>query len=392
MTMLLRPLCLAALMMCASIPASADIPINPAGRELVDAARQLQIAGNVKAAYETLVKAAAADTTSSLPMHMIAGILYDASAGASGEAKNRLSKQAQAAAQEALRRNERDPVAQELLRKLLDEQTPDPLHRPTAEASALLGEGEKLFQQKRYGDALAKYEAAAQADPLYSTAWVYAGDCFFVQRQWPEAEQRFLKATQIEPLNSQAWRFLADALERQGRFKEVERALYAAIAAHPSQLPNWDKLAMYMASSKLTLTRFGFVRKASVTANQDGGKREIELQRDFAEGSADGTFWVGYGLGLIAAQEKNSAISPYALELAALGTALEIDRESLAKGERPLSDPALTTLRKLYAERQLEAAILLLMYRESYRPEFEKWKLANPNGVPTFVAAYGLRP
>ncbi|WP_426175837.1 hypothetical protein [Massilia sp. TWR1-2-2] len=104
----------------------ADIPINPAGRELVEAARQLQIAGNVKAAYETLVKAAA-DKTSSMPMHMIAGILYDAAAGASGEAKSRLSKQAAAAAREALARNERDPVAQELLRKLLDEQTPGSL-------------------------------------------------------------------------------------------------------------------------------------------------------------------------------------------------------------------------------------------------------------------------
>ncbi|WP_426175838.1 hypothetical protein [Massilia sp. TWR1-2-2] len=263
------------------------------------------------------------------------------------------------------------------------------MHQPTAAAAALLAEGEKLFQQSRFADALAKYQAAAQADPLYSTALVYAGDCFFVQRQRPEAEQHFLKATQIEALNSQAWRFLADTFERQGNIKEVERALFAAIAAHPNQLPNWDKLA---APSKLALKRFAFVRKASVAANKEGGKREIELQRDFAEGSADGTFWLGYGLGLIAAREKNPAISSYALELAALGTALETDRESLAKGERPLSDPALPTLRKLYAERPLEAAILLLMYRESYRPEFEEWKLANPNGVPAFVAAYGLRP
>jgi hypothetical protein len=32
------------------------------------------------------------------------------------------------------------------------------------------------------------------------------------------------------------------------------------------------------------------------------------------------------------------------------------------------------------------------MYRESYRPEFEQWKRAHPDGVQAFVAAYGLRP
>jgi tetratricopeptide (TPR) repeat protein len=389
--MLLRLLC-ALLVMCVSVPASADIAINPAGQGLVDEAIQLQAKGNWKAAIETLVKAANADKTSSVPMHRIATILADAADAASGEAKGRLGQQAAAAARAALSRNARDPVAQEVLRKLRDEQAPDPLHRPTRAARAMLDEGETLFQQKRYTEALAKYEAAASQDPQYSPAWVYAGDCFYVQRQWPEAEQRFRKATRIEPLNSQAWRFLADTLHQQGKHKEAEHAVFAAIAAHPSQLPNWEKLAMYMGSSGLPLKRLGFVHKASLAIDKEGGKPKLALHPDFRGDSADGTFWVTYGLGLIAARENDPKISSYALELAGLQTALEVTRDLSANGERGFTDPALATLRKLGAEGQLEAAILLLMYRESYRPEFEQWKLANPNGVPAFVASYGLRP
>lgn len=390
--MLPRFVCCALLAMSLSLPARADIPINPAGQELVDAAIQLQLKGNLNAALETLVKAAAADKTSSLPLHMIGSILFDAAANASGEAKTRLAVQAGNAARGALARNERDPVAQELLRKLRDEQTPDPLHRPTEAARTLLSEGEALFQLKRFAEALAKYEAAAQADLRYSAPWVYAGDCFYAQGQYAEAEQRFRTATQIEPLNSQAWRFLADALHQQGKQKEAERAVFSAIAAHPSQLPNWEKMAMYMGASGLSLKRFGLVRKASLKMDKDGGNMSIALNSDFGAGSADGTFWTSYGLGLAAAREKHPAISPYALELAGLKTALQVDRELAAKAERVFTDPALATLRKLDAEGQLEAAVLLLMYRESYRPQLEQWKLANPNGVPSFVVSYGLRP
>ena len=92
------------------------------------------------------------------------------------------------------------------------------------------------------------------------------------------------------------------------------------------------------------------------------------------------------------AKAGKPALSPFALELAALRTAFQVDAELEAKGARAFVDPALTALRKLAADGQLEPAILLLMYRESYRPEFEAWKLAHPNGIRLFVVTYGLRP
>jgi hypothetical protein len=41
---------------------------------------------------------------------------------------------------------------------------------------------------------------------------------------------------------------------------------------------------------------------------------------------------------------------------------------------------------------QLEPAILILMFRQSYRPALEAWGAAHPRGVKEFIDRYGLRP
>ena len=56
---------------------------------------------------------------------------------------------------------------------------------------------------------------ATQAGPLYSVAWVYAGDSYYEQKKWPEAEEMFRKGVTIEPLNGQGWRFLSERWRRK---------------------------------------------------------------------------------------------------------------------------------------------------------------------------------
>ena len=71
-----------------------------------------------------------------------------------------------------------DPVAQEVLRELEDGPSPA-LHTPAPEAARWAGQADVLFAQARYAEALKFYEEAMRADPLYSKAWVYAGDCYY---------------------------------------------------------------------------------------------------------------------------------------------------------------------------------------------------------------------
>ena len=57
-----------------------------------------------------------------------------------------------------------------------------------------------------------------------------------------------------------------------------------------------------------------------------------------------------------------------------------------------MSDPALLAMQGLARDGQLEPAIFVLLYKESYRPEYERWLAAHPGGVKAFIDRYGLRP
>ena len=49
-------------------------------------------------------------------------------------------------------------------------------------------------------------------------------------------------------------------------------------------------------------------------------------------------------------------------------------------------------MQALAKDGQLEPAILLLMFRQSYRPALNAWLGANTGGVKGFIDRYGLQP
>ncbi|HXA47976.1 MAG TPA: tetratricopeptide repeat protein, partial [Burkholderiaceae bacterium] len=368
-----------------------------------DACQALLAEGNVFAAKREFqnalnkyLLAAKADPTASTPFSSISNVLFDASRWAGGDNAMKLRQQAEAAARKALQLASNDPLAEEILRAIQEDQPP-PLHVPSQAAQQLESEGEVLFQSGNYADAQQKYEQAAQVDPLYSTAWVFAGDCFYRQNKWAEAETRFRKATEIEPLNGQAWRFFSDALAAQGKRAEAESALLNGIAAQPSQLPNWDKLTRLRAAVGFPLTPLQLVRKAQAKIDPSNGKSTIVVD---PSGSADDNssnlgVWLVYAAASNNAKEKSEgkpALSSFEIEIAAWRAALAAAAEIATNSSKKLTDPGLLKMQMLAKENQLEPAVFLLIYKESYRSDFEAWKKMHPNGVKKFVDAYGLRP
>ncbi|TFW27249.1 tetratricopeptide repeat protein [Duganella callida] len=314
--------------------------INATARTLIDEGNVLLTKGQGNDALVKFIAAAKADPESSLPPASIAHILFTASKLAQGDQADQLRQKAEAAARYSLSKHPGNPIALEVLRMLSEEQ-PLQLHQPTPEAAKALHEGEVLFSQQKLDEARAQYERAATLDPLYSAAWIYAGDCLFAQKKYAEAEQRFRKGVEVEPLNAQGWRFLADALALQGKPGPAEGALMNGIAAQPSQMPNWLKLNQLRSTSGFPLTPAHLARKTTEPA--------------------------------------------FAAELAAWRKALQADAPADEDGQ-------LKAMRALAKADQLEAALLLLLYRESWRAELEAWKQAHPEGVRKFIDAYQLRP
>lgn len=387
---LLRPLILSATL-ALSLPAFAADPCKEDCRRLLAEGHALDGQGKYTEALQKIKEAETLAPNAALPQVAAAGVFYRLSTLAKPDKVEEMRRLARALAGRAIALDPANPIAHEVLR-LLDD-GPSPLRAPSPQAAALLATAEKHFAQGNYKEALAGYEAVQRADPRYSFAWVGAGNAYFVQKDWAAAEAQFRRATEIEPGNAQAWRFLGSALRAQGKFDASEAALLAAIAADPSQRPSWSMLAEVRARGQQALKPLALRRGARVEQGADG-KFTIDIEPQGEQKTPD------YAIRLARAMaeanlrnaDKTKSKSAYEIELASWRMALTIAGEAKAKTGEGISDPGLLALQALEQDGQLEAAILLLQFRQAYRPELERWLAANPGGVKAFIDRYALQP
>lgn len=390
----IRVLLLPALLAFFTTAASAAMQCGEPCHTLVRDAHVLEGQGKYQEALDKYKAAQQADPNASLPVSLQAGLMLKLSSVAPKDKAAQVRQAARALAERATTLAADDPIAHEVLR-MLDDDGPSPLHTPNPRAAKLLAEGSALFAQRKPKEALLKYEAAMEADPKTSSAWVGAADCYFMQGDWPRAEALFRRATEIEPQNAQAWRFLSDALLAQGQRTQAESALYASIAADPSQRPSWGKLARLRAAAGLPLKPLAFRRGVRVAQEADG-KFTVHIDESAAGQADTPNYAMRLLLGMSESNQRQSESaadkSPYEIELGAWRTALKVMDETRALGDQRVTDPALLQMQALAKDGQLEPAILLLMFRQSYRPALNAWLAANPGGVKGFIDRYGLQP
>jgi tetratricopeptide (TPR) repeat protein len=387
-----RTLFLTVLLTFGSAPAFAAVSCGEPCQRLIHEARALEGQGKYQEALEKYRAAQKADPQASQPIAMESGLMLQLTAKVAPEKAGVLRDAARGLAMRALALAPDDPIARETLR-VLDDDGPSPLHVANREAASLVDEAESYFAQRNYREALKKYQAAMKADPQLSFAWVGAGDCYYEQQDWANAESLFRRATEIEPRNSHAWRYLADTLFNLGKFDAVEAALLSAIVADPSQHPNWIKLASIRERQGMPLKRLALQRGVRVVANEDG-KYTVNIDEPVAKKQDTPDFGMRLMLGVseVKLRGENKAAQAWDIELTSWREALLVADELKANTGKDLSDPALRQMQAMARDGQLEPAILLLMFRQSYRPALEAWVAAHPRGVKEFIDRYGLRP
>lgn len=389
----LRILSLSLLLAVGAPAASAAKLCRDACERLVMEANALAGQGKIQEALAKFKEAEQAEPKASLPFSAAAALILKLSYGMKPEQSKQLRDMARAWATRAIGLAADDPVAQETLR-VLDDDGPSPLRTPNAATLKLVVEAQALLAQSRFAEALHKYEAAKLADPQYSMSWIGSGDCYFMQKDWVRAEAEFRRAVEVEPRNSQAWRFLADALQQQGKRDAAEAALLSAIAADPSQGPNWVRLNGLRAAAGKPLAPLALRRGVRVVQGGDGNYT-VELD-DSSNTPKTPDSALRLALGLSEFNLRNQAAAkgktPFQIELESWRNALQIIGEANAGSGEGLSEPALLRMQALERAGQLEPAVLLLLFRQSYRPALEAWIAANPGGVKTFIDRHGLRP
>jgi tetratricopeptide (TPR) repeat protein len=150
--------------LCAAQP---GLKMNAAAQALVDEGNVLGAQGNLQEALNRFSQANKADPTSSVPLSLIAEVLYQAARQAQGEQQAKLRQQAEALVNQILQKFPDEPLAHEVQRKLREDQPP-PLHTANPAALAEMNLGEVAFAKQKFDDALLHYERAATLDPQLS--------------------------------------------------------------------------------------------------------------------------------------------------------------------------------------------------------------------------------
>lgn len=359
-------------------PAQAELhPSNEKAQALLKEGNALFAAGKGNEAFQRFREAALADPKASTPVSMIAYMLQLSSTAAPASEVARIRQQAASAANAALKLDERDPVAMEVLRALSDDVVQQ-RHEPSDAARKAADEGELLFNEKQFDAARKKYELAEQLDPAFAEAVLLQGDCYFMQGDMPRAEQLFRKAAQIDPLLGSAWRFLFDALLPQGKMKDADAASIGGVAAKPSERQAWMRVGVVQNQWGIKMRAFRLTPRVRLNGTT------LDMDADIPKN--DHLVWLAYGMSLTNASIEMAKASPFARELYAWDNALQIAAE--AKVDKQVEDENLRDLQRFHKAGQLKAAVFLLMYKEAYRADFEAWKKANPDAIKLFIDTF----
>jgi tetratricopeptide (TPR) repeat protein len=121
-------------------------------------------------------------------------------------------------------------------------------------AKALLAEAEKAYTAGDFPTAMAKYTAAAEADPHLYEAPLYAGDTAYVQKDLATAAPWFVRAIEIDPNRETAYRYWGDAILKLGGDPALAKEKFIdAIVAEPYSKFAWQGLRQWADIEKAPL-------------------------------------------------------------------------------------------------------------------------------------------
>jgi tetratricopeptide (TPR) repeat protein len=115
----------------------------------------------------------------------------------------------------------------------------------TAEAQALIQQGQVAYGAQRFDEAAKFYMAAAAKDPKAYLAALFAGDAYYCLKDINNAGIWFAKAIAIDPDRETAYRYWGDALLRAGDSNGARNKYEQAIAAEPYTLSTMSGLKQW---------------------------------------------------------------------------------------------------------------------------------------------------
>ncbi len=155
------------------------------------------------------------------------------------------------------------------------------LPKSASPGASLLQEGEKAYGAGDFATAIAKYSAAADADPRLYDAPLFAGDTAFLQKEQALAGKWYARAIAIDPNRETAYRYWGDALLQENDLPSAKEKFIAAVIAEPYNKMSWQGLSKWVKLEKAVMLAPRIDRPAGPTVDAKN-PNNVNIQIDFA--------------------------------------------------------------------------------------------------------------
>ncbi len=187
------------------------------------------------------------------------------------------------------------------VKSMADIDPDQPLYSGIAGAGkALLAEAEKAYTAGDFPAAMAKYTAAAEADPKLYEAPLFAGDTAYVEGDPKTAAIWFARAIGVDPDRETAYRYWGDAILKYGDDPAAAREKFIdAIVAEPYSKFAWQGITQWAQIEKATVLAPKIDRPAApVVDTKKPNNINITLDADATDDKKHpgASAWVMYSL------------------------------------------------------------------------------------------------
>jgi tetratricopeptide (TPR) repeat protein len=282
-------------------------------------------------------------------------------------------------------------------------------YQGTAEAQALIKQGDAVFSAQKFDEAAKFYTAAAAQDPKFYMAALYSGDAYYHLKNYSNAGIWFAKAIAIDPDRENAYRYWGDALLMAGDSNGARVKFELAMAAEPYTLSTMSGLKQWGVQTHIALLNPVMHRPYLPRAN---GK--ITNADQFAETGDGRSCWLVYAQSRMNRNpnvivifdewvmsgsvpktpdlrfEPNGYVHTLAEEVEAINAMLADLKKKIAAGtvsEQKLL-PELKTLLQMQNDKMLEPFILLNFNDAGLRNGYPEYRAAHRDQVVAYIDRY----